>query len=1387
MDTRTTLDVRLSEPLQAELGKAGVWAYAVHFEDGADPAYTTLVEDGTIVGGGHASITLPQPFVGGKVYFLIQSADPASRVDIPSSVRTESQINWGNMADLGVRYDSFEVTLQGDPNDAGNLTSVNGFGIPMRLAVHYDDGTVGTRGYAVRGDVLVDRLARIGDDQTVFDFEAGPLAGTPRAAISPSEAVGQNPPLPAFGPGDWRATIAGLARADAAVEIAGFFNGAPDANGVWHDPGFYAYTLEWDRADRAFWLSPTETSVVKGHVKLLPGQLANSIYSTLGDVAVYTDRDDAEPYRILNNAAFASGPFSMNTGENNQWGAVLAQLLTGFTAGFLGNTGEPLNPAVAGTVDLSQNRNWDPTYAFGAEAASRPLPFDDAYSEAFFDWSNSYGSGYSDALMRQYAEGGPLIPVSNPDDGRNVGRISITLFADGERPTGYVEPVIHNIIEAPAGGYAVPTSAASGLSVKLNLANAGVVVAEETPIVLDVLAGTGAGGCLRWDAVPLEAPAGVSPWQVWQIGKGADGYSATVEDGTAQGTGQILLSGFPVPDGGTAWYRLTVGAGEDAKAFNLYAEVTDAGGGPRFVNPNAPGEAGSLAVDGLATIAPEVPQDPAQATIGTFTVNFLYDGTSTVDPDLLVRYPATGGAVPPAPVAGTLAGGAFSPLSGQTNLQANTVASAPASVAFGWTGLNDAAGTPSWIAGPTNKVPALGIAAVSVADAGGRVVTGVTGTADIDGMWHTGATTALGNGTYTATMRPYAPGDAALATPLGPESDAVTFTVAAKALALSATAEGLALLPEDGALPAGNFVDLDLRAAPAEPGTQLLAFLATPEGALVSAQSGAQGPGVTPEEATAARLGAAIADDGRPLLSGDATAFLPLGLALRFAVRSGDGTLALDPDLALRPRPDGSLLAAVDGFRVGVATDNDLSPEEVLGLAARATGASVVRLQPGEALEADLAGSTDNANRLGLVPVERDALTGALTVAGLAPTDGAPFEAAVRALLEAGPSVPVAGHLARTLSFEAPSEGGLYAPALVTDTGAVLTFGGPGVRLLGEATFAFEDRAGDPSSDDDFNDVLVRLSPAPTPADRRLSGETDERLRAEGAVTVAEGERFVSTVEGVDGGVFGPRFGLVVTDGADGGPAALRVLGEAVFAGGTAGVRLEGETVRVAIGPDGTLSGGSAGPLLTAEAPGLVRVVNEGAVEGALHLSGGRAVVSGAGRFEGPVILGPGADRFVGEGAAGAAVRGGPGADRLSGGAGTDGLSGGAGPDLVRGRQGDDILTGNRGEDTLAGGPGADVLRGGPGSDVLVGGPGGDVFDFTRAREFTGPTLDVVRRFDPDEGDRLALDPAAFARAANPPPAGLDDGILLVHVATGARIFVETGDAALPSADALFT
>ncbi len=137
-----------------------------------------------------------------------------------------------------------------------------------------------------------------------------------------------------------------------------------------------------------------------------------------------------------------------NTGSNDQWGKILAELLVGFAGGYYDSTPVSINPQIEGTIDLNNSINWDPTYAFGTITPTPTFQTNDPYAKFFFEKTNSYGAGYSDALMAAYTSGGPQLSVAQgvtnvvSNNGTtninvissNVPVLNLTIFADGENP-----------------------------------------------------------------------------------------------------------------------------------------------------------------------------------------------------------------------------------------------------------------------------------------------------------------------------------------------------------------------------------------------------------------------------------------------------------------------------------------------------------------------------------------------------------------------------------------------------------------------------------------------------------------------------------------------------------------------------------------------------------------------------------------------------------------------------------------------------------------------------------------------------------------------------------------------------------------------------------------
>jgi hypothetical protein len=778
----TDLDITLSAGLYAELDKPGVYAYAETFgtvnSGGSVPALVTLVSDGTIGSGGTFAIPLTggatTELSGGKVYIVIQSLPAGSVSSLPGIIGTQSDITPANAAQNDYDYDSIEVTLDGSSSDAANLTSVNGFGIPMELSTIYDNATSASVGYAVSGGAIASDVSTITNGGGTSTFSEGPLAGDASLSASPTEAnqTPSNTPSTtgAFPQSAWLPYIAALENTTTAsrILITGQFDGAEDEQGVWHNGGYYAYQLQWDAVAQMFWLVPLASSQIQGYIPLTPDDIAENAYSQIGSVGIYNSESAVSPFATI------------GVGANDQWGAVLAQFLTGFTGGYYGEAGNALNSQTSGTVDLDENFNWDPSYAFGNDGTSTlglaaGTQTDDPYSQIFFDNSNSYGSPYSDALMSQYAVGGPLLSVSEPGTAADVGTIGLTLYADDEKPAGYATPTAYTTITpaSVADGYAIPEANASGANITLSFLSAvadsaGISLDPATTITLSILTGD-TNSVPTWSTVTfsaVDAANGLGLWQQWQITQTGTTYTAAPLGSTQLGTGTLGIDGFPTAASGVSWYQITVGGGADAKTYNLY---TTTGDGGSFENPGFTGQQAALAVDGLASISTATGESSTQY-LPTLTVAFVRGDTVTYNPALVVENTGSAGTVPTSPVVGTIAGGTFSVLPDQSNEgtfgSLNTVTTTISTgLAFGWTGLNPAGETTAantgiitgWENAYTNKTNPGDDAVITVENTLGATGT-LTAVADIDGAWVTqGETLDLGDGTYTVTMQDLLP------------------------------------------------------------------------------------------------------------------------------------------------------------------------------------------------------------------------------------------------------------------------------------------------------------------------------------------------------------------------------------------------------------------------------------------------------------------------------------------------------------------------------------------------------------------------------------------------------------------------------------------------------
>lgn len=1083
MTINTTLNVTLSPTLLSAHsvnpdGLLGVSAsaFGVYFDgDGTAHWQKYVLAGSTSSLGPQTPFTWTSTAKSEKVYFIIESGS----VDftLGTVITQESDISWSHARANNYRFDSFELSLTGNPADQGNLTSVNYFGIPMEVSIP----GVGTRGYNINGNTLFTDIA--GSTPPAEDtYAGGGLIGQLRMVPGPTESVSGShvSPKPYLAT-DWTSYVTALenyvivpAGQPAKVAISGWFNGAADANNVWHNAGFYSYGLSHDGTN--FWLSPTANSQIKGDIKISPTELTKSIYSTLGSVDIYTHKSDAN--------AFMSG---MNTGANNEWGTVLRDLVTGFTGGYYGGSGNQnvLNSQLSGIVDLNKTWNWDPTFAFNDQGTNTLTgSFTgtnnkyDPYAKVFFDNTNSYGAGYSDNLMKAYAEGGPLISLYS--GGSNVSAINITLYADSDTPSGYETPVIYN--KPDPGGFAAPTQfVGDGLNIVLSFINAQAMLKDGTPIRIAWYSGDTSGNFDNYVDIPTTGTI-FQNWNIQADSSKAGGYEAVAYAPHVLTPGSILLNQLPaVESGGQAWYQITVGQGTAfAKTFNLYSTTTGTGPATQFVNPAQTPSA--VQIDGLANIT----ATPGAPTVGTYTVNFL--GTSyAIDPSLLQRVTNPGiiddaqnasFPTPQAPVVGSLdADGTFHQLAPPG---ANDPTVGSLELAFGWNGADSTKGND--VSKFTNKVAALDWVKVEFTASSGPPPTPIHAQAKVDGSWVVTDTQQFSNGIhYSATFKEYAATDTGLTTRLAKVSDGLEFQVNAATLpfGVSPDGDGLVLSPNGSGTP-GNWIKLEATGSTLPNGT-LLVYATDSEGNLIGRDGKV---GVSLDDAVLARIGLVAADDGTTLFSGAQSVYLKVGTEMHFAVLTGDGKIQQTPGLSVDATD--TLSVSVNGtfgnLHLKASVDNTLSHDAMLAGSQRQYDEPWVYLSDDANTLVEISGSAANVNTVHFVKFDVNAATGGWSVDGVAYGNTDAFRNAVEANWDAGFAVQDGGGTFHAATAWHVSGGtGFYAPVLQTQDGDVFVIGTDNIdgrehiRMYGQNIFGFEDLRADQGSDFDYNDMIMKV------------------------------------------------------------------------------------------------------------------------------------------------------------------------------------------------------------------------------------------------------------------------------------------------------------------------
>jgi hypothetical protein len=326
----TTLDVTLSAALTQELNQADIYAYAVYVNvnlpkdptNGYPLTWYTLADDGKLYQNGQqfqwaatpvedsmASVEIPlnnlanPAYSSGLAYIIVASNDKHQKnftKDFQAAIAGQSNISWTTASTWDYAYDTVEITVDGNPGDAADLTDINGYALPAELSTTYSDGTTSTRGYSTATSIP----SALGAITDIYNFSQGPLTNLERMAVAPPQALDREAQSTKFQTSDWNSYVQALETSLASnpIFLSGVFDGTAASlttNNVARPAAYYDYEVTWDPmgADPAtgavtgcFWLTPLGLSQATGYIKFIPGDdtgLQDNIYSTVGTYLAY--------------------------------------------------------------------------------------------------------------------------------------------------------------------------------------------------------------------------------------------------------------------------------------------------------------------------------------------------------------------------------------------------------------------------------------------------------------------------------------------------------------------------------------------------------------------------------------------------------------------------------------------------------------------------------------------------------------------------------------------------------------------------------------------------------------------------------------------------------------------------------------------------------------------------------------------------------------------------------------------------------------------------------------------------------------------------------------------------------------------------------------------
>ena len=823
---------------------AWVYLYNSHPPAGEKSNFTTLIDGGQLQpvvrpdGSGNYTVAIDLTNAttttvnGGVLYLLVQSealtgpGSPAHAHDLTTLITSETliAINVGNWQ---YGYSQFEYSLLGKGGDAGDMTAIPGFAQNTQLHVHYSDGTDQYRGYGQTQSTTVTALNNNSvTTPNVLKYAAGQLGGETMMVISPSNIqMGGGALYPVS---DWTDYVTQGFASQYDLLLSGSTNGEVDANGVWHNGQYYSYNIQsvqlnagtWGNAGQYFVFSPKEGSQTQAWMVISEADLQLNLYSAgQGKLYIYEDPYLTQPYTVPGSGSPPGSPdatFVTPGGTNDEFGNVLTQAFTGFTAGYWATVANQSNPYNGGTyrpnnwaaqtINLNDNTNWDAAYAFDnfRDTTVSPKPayiHYDAYSEYFFYHSNVYGSAFSDNLSVDVTPG-PLIPLGQPGStgtspSNNVGNIDFYVYGSTEVAPNYTAPTGGPFLapQTSQTDYLIPNTAAA-LSLNVVGRDGSALLRSDINVQLGIYIGKDANGHGQFDYVTL--PTGGNIWQTYTFAGSPGAWTVTASSNV---TGTFGIAGLPVAStvaqGDVGWYQLVLSdTSGHQKVYEFYTTAAS----------TTPGDIESTIFD--VAVAGGANINPNTLSANFLEIDLIEYKTAPVE---MLTFAYAGGAslnqAAAAPIAGTLSGAVFTALDYQNGTgmpsQGNVPVSAapslsitgslrPTPLAFGWTGTNNGTntGTPTnsvvnsfgaiatWglTSQYTNQIVPGHIAQVVITQTGPDATFSsvLQATPDLDGRWQTTTTSTLGNGTYSVTLQELL---ADGVTPYGPPSVPLTLTV----------------------------------------------------------------------------------------------------------------------------------------------------------------------------------------------------------------------------------------------------------------------------------------------------------------------------------------------------------------------------------------------------------------------------------------------------------------------------------------------------------------------------------------------------------------------------------------------------------------------------------